>query len=256
VRIAHLSDLHFPAVPPAIVTGLAADVVAQRVELVLVSGDLTMRARHGQFAAARSFLDGLGPPWLAVPGNHDLPLDRPLARWFRPWRAYGLDPAPLRQYGDLQVLGVPTPRRYYWKGGRVSAVQSSRIASLEPAGLTVVIMHHPVFRSPRRPGEKLVRGAGGAVRAAASSGTDLILCGHDHVAAAADLSAVWPGTDRHVLGVMAGTCTSTRLRGEPQSWNLLDWSGDQLRLTIRAWRGDGFAPHREHTWTRGADGWV
>ncbi len=257
MRIAHLSDPHFGATSPLVVAGLAADVAARQVDLVLVSGDLTMRARDGQFAAARTFLDGLGVPWLAVPGNHDLPLDRPLARWFRPLRAYGPEPEALRRYGDLQVLGLSTPRRYYWKGGRISAAQSARIAALPPAGLTVVMVHHPVFRSPRRPRERIVRGAARAVRAAASSGTDLILCGHDHVAASADLSTLWPSVDRRVLGVMAGTCASVRVRaGQPQSWNLLEWTGDRLDLQVRVWDGGTFAATDERRWTRGPHGWT
>jgi 3',5'-cyclic AMP phosphodiesterase CpdA len=261
VRIAHLSDPHFGADDPAVVAGLTADVTAARADVVLVSGDLTMRARRGQFAAARAFLDGLGVPWLGVPGNHDLPLDRPLTRWFRPLRAYGrfisADPEPLRRYGDLQVLGLSTARGYYWKGGRVSAAQSARIASLPTAGLTVVVMHHPVFRSVQRPHSSLVRGAARAVRAAVDAGVDVILCGHDHVAAASDLSSVRPGVGRRVIGVMAGTCASVRVRaGEPQSWNLLEWSGDDLRLSVRAWDGRGFVVARSQRWSRTADGWI
>ncbi len=256
MRIAHLSDPHFGAADPAVVAGLRRDVATRQVDVVLVSGDLTMRARRSQFAAARAFFDGLGVPWLCVPGNHDLPLDRPLARWFRPLRAFALDPEPFRRYGDLQVLGLSTPRRYYWKGGRISAAQSARIAALSPAGLTVVMVHHPVFRSPQRPRERIVRGAGRAVRAAALSGADLVLCGHDHVAASADLSALWPGVGRRVLGVMAGTCISVRVRaGEPQSWNFLEWTGDRLRVEVRAWRGGVFAASREEIWTRSAPGW-
>jgi len=71
-RIAHLSDLHFGAVDSKVVAGLAAELRADRPDLVVVSGDLTMGARPAEFRLARAFLDEVGAPALAVPGNHDL----------------------------------------------------------------------------------------------------------------------------------------------------------------------------------------
>ncbi len=71
-RIAHISDLHFGAEDPAVVAALAEELRADRPDLVAISGDLTMQARGAEFRDARQFMDGLGLPTLAVPGNHDL----------------------------------------------------------------------------------------------------------------------------------------------------------------------------------------
>ena len=60
--IVHLSDLHFGRVDPKIVAPLVRTVETAAPDLVVVSGDLTQRARGGQFREARRFLDRLTFP--------------------------------------------------------------------------------------------------------------------------------------------------------------------------------------------------
>src|SRR4051812_14375682 len=107
-RIAHLSDLHFGAEDPAVAAALVADLAAFAPDLVLVSGDLTQRARARGSAAARAWLDPLPYPRLAVPGNHDLPLWPVWRRAFRPLRrfrrAFGPE-MPVHRDAELAVIG-------------------------------------------------------------------------------------------------------------------------------------------------------
>jgi 3',5'-cyclic AMP phosphodiesterase CpdA len=262
MRLAHISDLHLGADEPDVVAGLRADLVARDVDQVLVSGDLTMRARGWQFEAARALLDSFGMPWISVPGNHDLPLDR-VQRAIRPldgYRRYIADePEPLVSRDGVLVLGLNTARPYYWKGGRIDDGQVARISSAFAAAvpLKILMMHHPVFVPAQRSAEPIVRGAGPALRAAAAAGADLVLCGHDHVQAQVDLAVPWPGLGRHVLGVMCGTSTSYRVRAsESQSYNVLDFDGaDRLRLEVRKWRDGRFDALIERHFRRAADGW-
>ncbi len=195
------------------VAGLLADVAAQRVDQVLVSGDLTMRARRAQFRAARALLDGLGVPWVSVPGNHDLPLDRVLTR------------------GIGSAFAAPVP-------------------------LKILLVHHPVF-VPAARSHRLVRGVDRALRAAAAAGVDVVLCGHDHVQGHVDLALSRPDLGRHVLGIMAGTATSRRVRaGEGQSYNVLSLTdAGRLRLEVRQFRDGRFAPLLAQEWTRAPEGW-
>jgi 3',5'-cyclic AMP phosphodiesterase CpdA len=264
VRLAHISDLHFGAEDPVVVAGLRADLRDQRLSQVLLSGDLTMRARTRQFRQARELLDAIGLPWVSVPGNHDLPLDRPV-RGVRPLRGYQrlIDPdAEPRVLRDgVLVLGLNTARRYLWKGGRIDDAQVARIGTAfvcdQPVELRVLMLHHPVFRSRQRPGEPIVRGAAPALRAAATAGVDVVLCGHDHVQAHVDLSLSRPYLSRHVLGIMCGTTTSVRVRAdESQSYNILEVDGDRLTLTVRQWRDDRFAELTSTAWTRSPQGWL
>lgn len=45
-----------------------------RPDLILISGDLTQRARTHEFRLAKEFIRKLPAPVLVVPGNHDIPL--------------------------------------------------------------------------------------------------------------------------------------------------------------------------------------
>ncbi len=70
----HLSDLHFGTENVACMQAVQQLCASMRPEAVVVSGDLTQRARYAQFYACKHFLDSLNLPYLVVPGNHDIPL--------------------------------------------------------------------------------------------------------------------------------------------------------------------------------------
>jgi 3',5'-cyclic AMP phosphodiesterase CpdA len=82
--VVHLSDLHFGRTDQALIDPLLARVHSEKPDCVVVSGDLTQRARVQEFRAARAFLDRLPRPQVVVPGNHDVPLYRVLERMSRP----------------------------------------------------------------------------------------------------------------------------------------------------------------------------
>ena len=117
--VAHLSDLHFGREDPRVVEAVLQDVDAQHPDLVVVSGDLTQRARRGQFQAARAFLDRFKAPVLVVPGNHDIPLFDLARRFFRPLKRYrsfgkfGVSPWLLMlQYGQQRGKRLIASRRH------------------------------------------------------------------------------------------------------------------------------------------------
>ena len=82
--LVHLSDLHFGRIDRALLSPLARRVLALRPDLVVVSGDLTQRAKSAEFRDARRFLDTLPAPLLVVPGNHDIPYYNVFQRFFQP----------------------------------------------------------------------------------------------------------------------------------------------------------------------------
>src|SRR5688572_25280089 len=113
--IAHISDLHFCRIEPAVVEALVADLNSNVPDLIAVSGDLTMRARSREYRAARAFFDRLRAPVLAVPGNHDITsywlherfLD-PLGRWRR---FIAEEAEPIWTDAEIAVVGVNTASR-------------------------------------------------------------------------------------------------------------------------------------------------
>ena len=86
--IAHISDLHFGRINPLIPPALREALLEARPDVVVVSGDLTQRARRAEFAAARQFLGSLPFPQVVVPGNHDVPLHDVMRRWLAPLEKY------------------------------------------------------------------------------------------------------------------------------------------------------------------------
>ena len=128
--LAHLSDLHFGRIGRGVLDALHRRLWQVKPDLVVVSGDLTQRARARQFRAARAFLDTLPTPQLVVPGNHDVPLYNVFARFLAPLAGYRrfvadeVDPSFVDD--EIAVVGINTARSFTWKGGGVSEAQLAR----------------------------------------------------------------------------------------------------------------------------------
>jgi len=94
IGLFHCSDLHFghPAVPEQY-EAIEALIQEKRFDVVAISGDLTQRARSGEFQRARAFIKHAErvSKVIVVPGNHDV------AWWFSPL-GMGDDLKLLRKY--------------------------------------------------------------------------------------------------------------------------------------------------------------
>lgn len=261
--IAHLSDLHFGTEQPPIVEGLVADLVARRPSLVVISGDLTQRARRAQFIAARAFLDRLPRPQLVIPGNHDVPLYDVARRFLAPFARYCscIQPELNPTYGDdeLVVVGLNTARSFTWKSGRISVWQIAAMQrELADAGrrLKVIVTHHPFVPPPDDVGIKLVGRAALAVPLLDAHEVDLLLSGHLHRGYAADVRTRYPAARRSVLAAQAGTATSARTRREANAYNWITLSPEHIAIEVRAWSGAAFDPIHASAYVRQPTGWV
>ena len=223
-----VSDPHFGTERASVVEALVAMSEQQRPDLLVLSGDITQRARASQFRKARAFTDLLGMSVLAIPGNHDIPLFNIGARLLHPYarhcEAFGDELEPVHSSPDLLVLCVNTTRWYRHKNGEVSAQQiervARRLAGAGPAQLRVVVVHQPV--AALRAGEvhNLLRGRAAALRHWAAAGADLVMGGNIHLPYVMAL----PDLARPMWAVQAGTAVSSRVRdGVPNSVNLLRW---------------------------------
>ncbi len=208
----------------------------------MVSGDLTQRAKTREFAAARDFLATLEFPQIVVPGNHDVPLYNVFMRAFHPLRRYrrffGGEAAPFHADGEIAVVGVNTARSLTFKDGRINREQVARVcrrfAPLDDGVTRIVVTHHP-FEGTGGAGDGLVRRAGMAMQAFSQCGVDLILSGHLHAGQSGLGSARYEHAGYAALLVQAGTATSVRRRGEPNSFNMLEVAPRRVTVERLTW---------------------
>jgi 3',5'-cyclic AMP phosphodiesterase CpdA len=265
-RLVHLSDVHFGRVDDQTVERAIESINRLEPHVVVVSGDLTQRARSSEFIAARQFLDALPKPQIVVPGNHDIPLYNMIDRFARPldkFRKYITD-EPIPKYVDEQiaVVGINTARSLVVKGGRINAEQIEAIKDtmchVPDDALKVVATHHP-FDLPEGHNERDIVGrARLAIPKIAECGADVFLAGHLHVTHIGSTAKRYDlENGKAALVVQAGTATSVRSRGEAQSFNVLVF--EHPRLTIRRMEfrsvARGFEPAEHFYYEHSKNGW-
>src|ERR1700682_4056399 len=187
--IAHLSDPHFGRVEPATVQALIATVTEAKPDIVVVSGDLTQRAKEREFQEAHQFLEALPSPQIVVPGNHDVPLYNVLARALRPLRNYqryiSKDLEPFYSDDEIAIVGINTARSLTFKNGRVNRQQVARsCARLEACGenrTRVIVSHHPFDLPETRELHGLVGSERMAMVGFSGCSADRTLSGHINV---------------------------------------------------------------------------
>jgi 3',5'-cyclic AMP phosphodiesterase CpdA len=246
--LVHLSDLHFGRVDATLLEPLIALVARIKPDLVVVSGDLTQRARSVEFEAARRFLDALPSPQIVVPGNHDVPLHNVADRMLRPLAKFKhyitSELAPIYIDDEIAVLGLNTARSMVFKNGRINKEQIATVHAqfcrLEDKVTKIIVTHHP-FDLPEAHGQyDLVGRAKLAMETFARCGADLLLAGHFHASHSGSTAARYQIIGHSALVVQAGTATSTRGRGETNSFNVLHIDRPSIVVERYRWqRGSG-----------------
>lgn len=267
-RLIHLSDLHFGAHDDRLVQAVEDRIDEAKPDLVVISGDFTQRARTEQFEQACQFLERLksaGHDVLGVPGNHDVPLYDVLRRFLSPLTRYRryIDETlcPFHELPDAAVLGINTARSLTFKDGRINEEQVAYInqtfARTRDARTRILVTHHPMFALPVGDGPELGKAIGRqelALGAVADAGVDLLLAGHNHRASAHHAKDLVTDAGS-ALVVQAGTATSTRLRDEEQSFNLIKTGLGEVTVEIQAWDGKGYASQDATRFVRRGEHW-
>jgi 3',5'-cyclic AMP phosphodiesterase CpdA len=251
--IAHISDLHFGHHSPLAARALCEELSRTAADLVVISGDLTQRARRAEFEAARKFLTNLRQPKLVVPGNHDIPLFNLLDRFLLPTVKYDRYISPLGLPAcffadqEIAVLGLNTARSLTRKNGRVShdqMAQLRRVFGEAPEKvLKVLVTHHPLGSPSGAVPVELAGRSRLTLQACAAAGVRMLLSGHHHRAISGQGIVAEVACKEEVLIVHAGTAISTRTRGgEANSFNLIHAGRDRVSVTVMEWSpSSGFA---------------
>ena len=238
IRLFHASDLHFGLEDPAALGWFADCVRREAPAAVLITGDLTMRARSCEFAAACDWIGALEVPVTVEVGNHDLPYFNPFARFFRPYaRIRRIERLVERELDLAEVAVVPlktTARaqgRLDWSKGWVTRAALTKtlaaIDALPRATATLVTAHHPLVEAGTK-GRALTRGGKAALTALAERGVAAVLTGHVHDAF--DLIKQTPAGPIRMIG--AGTL-SKRIRSTPPSFNELTLADGRIDVRVR-----------------------
>lgn len=262
--VIHLSDLHFGTEDLKMVGELRAQLAVLRPDLVVISGDLTQRAREEQFGEARRFLGSLPFNMLVVPGNHDVaPWHTLIERLFWPMRRYSREIsenlAPFYQDEEIAVAGINTARGLAFKGGRISRRQTwetcRRLGS--PERVRIVVTHHPFDLPQGGDPEDITGGAERAMQSFAECRIDMFLSGHLHISQFCETAHRYRIKGHSAIAAQAGTAVSRRLRGEANSWNLITVSRPLIAITRMEWHqpSETFTAASREEFQHSAEGW-
>ena len=264
--LVHMSDLHFGRVDAAVVAPLSDLIARISPDLLVVSGDLTQRARSAEFIAARAFLDTLPFPRIVVPGNHDISLHNLFDRFLRPLakfkRYITADLQPFYSDDEIAVAGVNTARSLTIKDGRINHAQitqvRARLDSVPADRIKVIVTHHPFDLPEQYDRQDLVRRAPAALETFAGCGADLLLAGHLHTSHAGTTAERYPISGFTALVVQAGTATSTRARGETNSFNVIRITSTHITVERYAWASGSstFKIAKSTSFTRQGERWM
>jgi 3',5'-cyclic AMP phosphodiesterase CpdA len=260
----HISDVHFgPPHLPELSRAVLAMVAERRPSLVIVSGDLTQRAKPEQFRAARAFVDAIEAPTLVVPGNHDVPMYRVWERALSPFGAYRAHFArelePTFRDDELLVVGVNTAFNWTVKDGRIPLRRLRELAELFAATpatrCKIVVAHHHLIPPPNFGNQRVLRNAYEAIDVFSSAGVDLILSGHQHQTYIGNSEEFYPKGRPPVVILHAGTTTSSRGRGGEREKNSCNWiavAEDTLTVSVLRWDRElaRFTEHSRHWYPR------
>lgn len=270
LRVLHVSDLHFgkPAVPE-LIDAIDAMIAEERFDVVAVSGDLSQRARAGEFLRARAFLRDAArvSRIIVVPGNHDVkwwraPVGigsrRSLFTNYRRYISPELEPVlrvPGATFVGLLTAHGVMAHTLTWNPRDIGVVGDLRPSQVErarrefdesPRGdLRIIVMHHNPLKGElsQRHGLAHTRRVLGAF---ADLGVDLVLCGHDHQEAIDYVEHTRRGT----VVSTAGTVSDRSRGGRPSSLNIIEMSPVRIEVATRIWNGDAFTPGPVRTFAR------
>ncbi len=267
-RILHISDLHFgPPFVPAVAEDLLQMIPSLNPDAIVVSGDITQRAKRHQFEQARQFFDRMPDlPMLVIPGNHDVALWRIFERLFKPHALYleiiTPDLNPVLQVGNVVLVGLDsTAPRHSISNGRIYPRQlrhCEQAFAAVPEDMTrIVVAHHHFAPGHDKVFDVAMPGAQRAIDCFVEQKVEMILGGHLHRSYIGSSLDFFPGhhRDRGVVIVQCGTTTSSRGKGrerDENTFNLIEVESDTLTVIHYLYleKEGKFTPFSKHIFPR------
>jgi 3',5'-cyclic AMP phosphodiesterase CpdA len=245
-RIALIADLHFGTVPLGLAELLRDELAKAMPDVIVVAGDLTMRSRTHEFEAGKAWLSTLPAPLMLLPGNHDLPVWNVFERFTNPFARYakatGAPLMPVFEDPQCFILGLNTTASWHphlkWQEGiarRRDVLAAQKLLAAAPAGkLRIAATHHPLFTVKHLPRALPARRFEQALDMLAAENVEMLMHGHLHQQYALHCLH----RERRFLTVGAPTALSSRMRGEPNGWWLIEAAADGFTLTLHTMGGE------------------
>ena len=272
IDVFHCSDLHFghPAVPEHY-EAIEALIQERRPAVVAISGDLTQRARAGEFQRARAFIRHAETvsKVIVVPGNHDVAWwfspfgmgdDRKLLRKYRQYISDEIEPVlrlPGATFVGLNTCHGIVRHTLTWNLRDLSIIgylREDQIAhaanefARTPAGdARVIVLHHNPVKGELSQRHGL-RNTNRVLSAFAELGVDLVCCGHDHQEAVHYIEHTKKGTTIST----ASTISNRGRGGRPSSVNTLRITPTSIEVHayIWSWQARAFAAGPQQSFKR------
>lgn len=236
--IFHLSDIHFGLEHTAALEWVREEIARRAPDAVAITGDLTMRARHREFAAAKHWINTLAAPVTVEVGNHDMPYFNPLERFIAPYRRFrGVENKVERELdlGSLAIVPLKTavraqPRLNWSKGWITGAALDKCLRAIDalPAGTRVLVAAHHPLREVGTKGTALTRNGEKALCELARRPVVGVLSGHVH-----DAFDILEETSAGPVRMIGAGTLSQRTRSTPPSFNEIAWRDGRLEVTVR-----------------------
>lgn len=234
----HLSDIHFGLEDNRALDWVLQEIAERSPDAIAITGDLTMRARHREFAAATHWIRSLGVPVTVEVGNHDMPYFNLVERFFAPYKRFkGMEELVEQDIGmpGLAIVSLKTavraqPRLNWSKGWVTNAALERCLAALDalPAGTQALVAAHHPLREVGTAGTALTRNGQKALAELAKRQVLAVLSGHVH-----DAFDIMEDTANGPVRMIGAGTLSQRVRSTPPSFNELTWDGERLDVCVR-----------------------
>jgi len=251
VRFLHLSDLHWGRkFSPKFSYNLLEFVKKEKFDYLLITGDLTQRAKKREFLAVKRYLDSFQVPYIAVPGNHDVPLYPIHLRFFSPFYRYKkyfsnvLEPEIITK--KVCVFGLSSAHNFTSSEGRIKRKQIKnlklKLLKTSPSQIIIILIHHPIIYADPTDRDRTVWGATNLIDLFGEYPPDLVLSGHYHNRFFYNLNDFYPKLKKNIY--LFFSSTSTTERGRKKEKGIVGFNSIEIKEDIKVERflskDDGF----------------
>lgn len=256
-KIIHISDLHFGTQNNYLAEILLNDIKNYRPDLVVISGDLTQRAKSSQYEEAVDFLSQVNCQYIAVPGNHDISLWNIFRRFFKPLKRFQahISDEEFPDYVDekMAVVGINSARSLTIMGGRISDKQIAYLkkyfCDVPETKFKAIVVHHNLIPSENIRSHKIVGRSRKLISELKDCKIDMVFSGHIHQYYSGDVQRYYKDSDSIIL-VQAGTALSSRIRKDSNSYNHIEIDNELYKIKLMEYKGTEFLQEKLQIYRR------